>query len=403
VDVSDIPGVLERLEQRDWSVPVRGAEVVGVLELQAMLDAKVAQLMAAFEQSSEWSEDGARSPATWVAAETRRPRAELCRWLGLGRALRAMEATEAAWVRGRISRAHVELLTPLSSGVTADAFARDEAMLVDLAGELSYGDFRQAVAYWRQLADPDGVADESAGSVANREFWITRTFGGGYTGGFNLDAIRGATADSIIKRGSDRLFEEDWARAKERLGRDPLPHELERTSAQRGADAFVEALTRSASTAPGAQAPKPLFTVLVDFPVFRDRICQLADGTVVAPESLRPHVTEAMVQRAVLESPRRVEISETTRLFTGATRRGVEVRDQRCRHPYCEDIPAERCQVDHVVPYSRGGPTTQENGRLLCPFHNRLRNKPPPPKEDRRAPPDDDDVIYEDVEWQPDG
>ena len=30
-------------------------------------------------------------------------------------------------------------------------------------------------------------------------------------------------------------------------------------------------------------------------------------------------------------------------------------------------------------------------GRMLCPFHNRLRNKPTPPKEDRRAPPDDDD------------
>ena len=359
--------------------------------------------MAAFEQSSEWSEDGARSAATWVAAETRRPRSELHRSVGLGRALRSMEATEAAWRRGRISRAHVELLTPLSSGVTADAFARDEAMLVDLACELSYAEFRQAVAYWRQLADPDGAAEQSASSVAHRDFWITRTFGGGVTGGFNLDAVRGAAAEGIIKRGSDRLFEEDWARAKERLGREPLPHELERTSSQRDADAFVEALTRSASTAPGAQAPKPLFTVLVDFPTFRGRICQLADGTVVAPESLQPQVTEAMVQRAVWKSAKRVEISETARLFTGATRRAVEVRDQRCRHPYCEDIPAERCQVDHIVPFSRGGPTTQENGRLLCPFHNRLRNKPPPPKEDRRAPPDEDDVIYEDVEWQPDG
>jgi len=27
------------------------------------------------------------------------------------------------------------------------------------------------------------------------------------------------------------------------------------------------------------------------------------------------------------------------------------------------------------VEYSKGGLTTQENGRLLCPFHNRLRNQ----------------------------
>ena len=99
--MSAIPDVLERFEARDWSVPVRGAEVVGLLELQAKLDATVARAMASFDRSAEWSEDGARSPATWVATETRRPRPELGRWLGLGRALRSMEATEGAWGAAR--------------------------------------------------------------------------------------------------------------------------------------------------------------------------------------------------------------------------------------------------------------------------------------------------------------
>ena len=35
--------------------------------------------------------------------------------------------------------------------------------------------------------------------------------------------------------------------------------------------------------------------------------------------------------------------------------------------------------IDHIVPYSEGGPTTQDNGSLLCAFHNRLRNIRPPP------------------------
>ena len=43
-----------------------------------------------------------------------------------------------------------------------------------------------------------------------------------------------------------------------------------------------------------------------------------------------------------------------------------------CTHPYCYE-PAENCQADHIEPYAEGGPTTQENGRLLCGFHNRLR------------------------------
>jgi 5-methylcytosine-specific restriction endonuclease McrA len=71
-------------------------------------------------------------------------------------------------------------------------------------------------------------------------------------------------------------------------------------------------------------------------------------------------------------------VGTTTRLFTGATRRAIEVRDRECTHPYC-DQRLEDCEVDHIVPYAAGGPTTQENGRLLCPFHNRLRSQPPGP------------------------
>ena len=70
----------------------------------------------------------------------------------------------------------------------------------------------------------------------------------------------------------------------------------------------------------------------------------------------------------------RIECSIKSRFFTGATRRAIELRDQQCTNEHCEE-PAERCQADHIVEYSQGGLSTQENGRLLCPFHNRLRNQ----------------------------
>jgi hypothetical protein len=71
-------------------------------------------------------------------------------------------------------------------------------------------------------------------------------------------------------------------------------------------------------------------------------------------------------------------------LFTGATRRAIELRDRQCAHEFCEE-PASNCQVDHIKMYSQGGLTTQENGRLLCGFHNRLRNQD---LVTGRAPPD---------------
>lgn len=38
-------------------------------------------------------------------------------------------------------------------------------------------------------------------------------------------------------------------------------------------------------------------------------------------------------------------------------------------------MPAERCEGDHVVAFSKDGPTSAENGALLCGCHNRQKNR----------------------------
>jgi hypothetical protein len=81
----------------------------------------------------------------------------------------------------------------------------------------------------------------------------------------------------------------------------------------------------------------------------------------------------------VFDSPSRViDVGAARRLYTGATRRAVEVRDQHCYHPTCEE-PADHCDIDHITPHAAGGPTTQDNGRAACGYHNRARHQPPPP------------------------
>jgi hypothetical protein len=88
---------------------------------------------------------------------------------------------------------------------------------------------------------------------------------------------------------------------------------------------------------------------------------------------LVPWLTEAWFERIVFAPGRRVECSVTSRFFTGATRRAIELRDQACTHEFCE-VRADRCEIDHIIPYARGGPTDQGNGQVQCGFHNRLRN-----------------------------
>jgi hypothetical protein len=108
------------------------------------------------------------------------------------------------------------------------------------------------------------------------------------------------------------------------------------------------------------------------------RVCELAEGIVVSPGELVDWLSVADLERAIMEPSGRVEVSPKQRLFTGATRRAIELRDRECVHPFCDE-PAARCQADHIDPWCNSGLTTQENGRLLCGFHNRLRNERPPP------------------------
>lgn len=111
------------------------------------------------------------------------------------------------------------------------------------------------------------------------------------------------------------------------------------------------------------------------------RRCRLPKAEAKAQVRLGRHLRHLPVARAAFLPRPRVEVSETQRFFTGALRRAIVLRDRRCTHPMCDRL-AEDCEVDHIVPFSEGGLTVQDNGRLLCPFHNHMRNqrkeRPPP-------------------------
>ena len=118
-------------------------------------------------------------------------------------------------------------------------------------------------------------------------------------------------------------------------------------------------------------------TVLVGYETLAGRVCELASGTVINPGAVLPSLTSAHVERIVFEGPDRVRnVSVRRRLFTGATRRSVEVRDRTCFSEFCDE-PAEDREIDHVRPYAAGGLTVDENGRPACRFHHRQRQRPP--------------------------
>lgn len=375
--LDDAEEVIARLARAG---PAELADPEAILRLERVksgIEAATARAAAAFDASGEWAPDGAKTAASWLCVRGNLAKAEARRQIRRGRHLRSLPAFEEAWGTGEITSAQVDAVCSVRNPSTTEALVSDEGMLCDLAKTLRFDRFCSALAYWEQRADPDGTEDRAAKRSSRREVSLTSSFQGMWFGTITLDPVSGEIVADELSRLEKELFEADWKEAKDSLGHDPSSRDLPRTPAQRRADALVEMATRSKSAPANSQRPAPLFSVLVDFPTLAGRITELASGVVVSPGSLLPFLEEALIERAVFTPEKRVEVSKTARLFTGATRRAIELRDRECTHPCCDG--ARRCQVDHIVPYAKGGPTTQENGRLLCGFHNRLRNQRPPP------------------------
>jgi hypothetical protein len=71
-----------------------------------------------------------------------------------------------------------------------------------------------------------------------------------------------------------------------------------------------------------------------------------------------------------------LDVGREQRLYTRAQRTALGVRDGGCRFPDC-DKPPSWCEAHHIHYWARDhGPTTIENGILLCRYHHMLIHQP---------------------------
>ncbi|WP_461187729.1 HNH endonuclease signature motif containing protein [Arthrobacter sp. Z4-13] len=95
----------------------------------------------------------------------------------------------------------------------------------------------------------------------------------------------------------------------------------------------------------------------------------------VAAAALRKLACDADIIPAVLGTHGELlDLGRKARLFTTAQRLALTARDQGCTFPNCT-IPAPWCEAHHITYWSHGGPTTTDNGALLCSAHHHLIHK----------------------------
>lgn len=342
-------------------------------EMAKLADAAQVRSVGRLDVSRAWADDGSHSGAAWVAWHCGLSRARAGTVLKCARQLRTMPGVEAAMAAGRLTIDHIRLLAA-AERADEDAFAEDEARLIDAAERLLFSAFERVIRYWIYAHAADACEVDAASIHDQRRLDASRSIDGVVFVDAMLDPITGEIFLRELERLEQGLFEADWAEARERLGDAASAADLRRTPKQRRADALRLMAERSAAKPAGATEPRVLLHVVAGTESV-ERMCELSSGTVVTPGQVLPELLWADVARVVFDGPSRViDVGVRQRLFTGATRTAVERRDQHCQHPGC-DVPAERCEIDHIVPYEGGGLTMQCNGRCYCPFHHRWHHR----------------------------
>ena len=196
----------------------------------------------------------------------------------------------------------------------------------------------------QRLADMPNTAGAPRPDQAGKLFCSTTTECQVRLDGW-LDPIGGAAVTTELRRLTRELVKADRVAG------------VQRTPAQRRAAALVEMAMRSASTPAGAQRPRPLISVLVGVEAWT-RTCELANGTVVGADQLVPLLRWADIESMLFDTEMRPLATSKRRTF-----------------------------VDHVVPWTDGGPTAAWNGALLCSTHNRRADRQPLRHHPRQVPP----------------
>ena len=237
---------LDELVDTDASTLADSDTILALHRELARLEGVVTRATARWDADKTWASDGAKTGGAWLAAMTHAPRQEMNRRLRLGRALRSLPATEHAWLSGSIGSAHVSALAASrSTERLAAQMTIDEPALIAKAKTMRFRRFERELAYWRQVHDIDGEDDKIAKQVAGRFLHLSQTFQNTWRLDANLDPIAGSIVHDTLRAIERELFEQDWKEARATLGREPVTAELQRTAAQRRADALTEMAIRS--------------------------------------------------------------------------------------------------------------------------------------------------------------
>lgn len=386
---------LEKLGTVVWAnqpVSTMGDTAVALVKAGSVLDAVTVEAVGALDASKEHKATGDFSPAHHLARRCRAKHESMTRLQRAARKLRTMPHTEAAFIAGEITLDHVDILINANRAKLAELFTRDEELLVGYARDRTFDGFSAEVKAWTAIVMPEDAEERAARQDDERSVHLSETFEGQgkLDGWLSKDGYHEVRTE--LDRHCQRLLEQDWAEARQRLGDAATALDLARTPAQRRHDALRE--MARASKEHGGIGPEPDIgtTIVCDhdtyltalarilarlrgsdpeaFPYPLQRRCEWVNGDPATPEQAVWASIAGWFDVLALD-PNGVPLnySDRRRFFTGRPRDALMIAFPHCDQPGC-DIRSVHCEIDHLLAWIDGGLTDVTNGKPRCKGHN---------------------------------
>jgi hypothetical protein len=292
---------------------------------------------------------------------------------------------------GDVSWAAAALLARAAEGL-ADAYRLDEAELLSVAANRSVEELQQICRLWRARNDDEANAADAEHTFQRRSVHAQFAFDGSCQGRFTLDPTGAESVWAALQTRPDpastlpaprtcaqRRADQLVAICQEHLGQTvehPCCGSADDANNDHASCCSEQPIDTDPSTAHGGGTRSTVDVVIdvetlagVDGPIARIR-SELAHGGPISGPGLDRLLCDASFRALVTDGPRTVlAYNRATPEIPPALRQAVRVRDRCCTFTGC-DRPWYWCDIHHIVPRNRGGPTTAENLTLLCRFHH---------------------------------
>jgi hypothetical protein len=358
-------GSLESAVDETLLVDVRGlpdealkADIARLARARNRIDAAyLARLEVLDRRGSVAAEAG--STAAWLRSEVNVSPGVASRDVHLARDLAdVLPATAGRLADGEVSVAHCRVIAGLRNDLSDDCVRSADPHLAEAAATHTPHELLGFVSHVRHAYRPDAVARDEREAFDHRTLSASATLGGMGVGNWTADPISHELIMTALHAASA-----------------PLPGDT-RTPGQRRFDALVAICERvlKAGELPDTGGVAPHISVIVPLATLTQQPgadgATLGYGTVISGDAARMLGCDGSISRVVIGPNSEVlDSGRASRTFTAAQRRAIIARDRHCRWEHC-DRPAAWCDAHHKIHWADGGPTSTDNGILVCGRHH---------------------------------